>query len=459
MSSFQLRRRLAAIAAVSLAPVILAAGCARGTHVVAPAPEPEPAPEPAAVPVPTPAAAPAAWPAPRPEALAPATPEEVGMDPAALTAIDSIILAAIADSTAPGAALAIGRHGRLVRLQGYGRLDWSITSAPVNDSSIYDLASLTKVVGTTTATMILFEEGRIELDAPVARYLEEWRNRPDRAAITVRHLLSHSAGLPAGAPLYRLAPDRDSALTIVLNTPLQYEPGTASIYSDFSMILMALVVERVAGMPLDRFLDQRVFRPLGMRDTGFRPRTWGPDTGLVRFPGGDPAILSRIAPTSIDTVHRKTHIHADVHDSNAFRLGGVAGHAGLFSSARDLAVFAQFLLNGGSYAGITLLQPATVRAFTATQNSYSSRALGWDTPSKESSSGDYASPSAFGHTGFTGTSIWIDPERDLFIILLTNRVNPTSNNPKIFPLRRAIADAAQLGITDLPPPPRRFGPV
>ena len=206
-------------------------------------------------------------------------------------------------------------------------------------------------------------------------------------------------------------------------------------------------------MELDAFLRDRVWRPLGMQDTDFRP---------------DPSLLPRIPPTEVDTVYRFTHVHGQVHDENAHAMGGVAGHAGLFSSARDLAVLAQALLGGGiisACAGeggsgvpcsaprassVRIAVPTSVELFTRRHDGTASRALGWDTPSRDSSAGDYLSPRAFGHTGFTGTSIWVDPELDLFVVLLTSRTNPTRASTRYVPLRRAVHDAAARAITDLP---------
>lgn len=365
--------------------------------------------------------------------LAPAQPSTVGMSRALNARLDSIVQAGIAGGATPGAALAVGRYGRLVYLRGSGRLDWAAGAAPVTDSTIYDLASLTKVVATTTAAMLLEDEGRLGLDRPVSSYLPGL-NAADKAAITVRQILTHTGGFEAFAPLYKEFRGREQYLEQINARPLAYAPGTKTVYSDWDFILMQLVIEQITGKPLDRFVEERIFRPLGMRDTGFRP-------GSSR--------RARIAPTEVQPF-RGGLLRGVVHDENAWAIGGVAGHAGLFSSARDLAIFAQMLLNGGEYGGVRILQPATVARWTARQNAGSSRALGWDTPAGTSSAGRYFSPRSFGHTGFTGTSIWIDPERSVFVVLLTNRVNPTRDNKKVAPLRRAVADAVQESILDAP---------
>jgi CubicO group peptidase (beta-lactamase class C family) len=218
-------------------------------------------------------------------------------------------------------------------------------------------------------------------------------------------------------------------------------------------VLAGLIVERITGLPLDRFLATRVWQPLRMRDTGYNPLLSGsiaPDSACTAtFRAGHP-LLARVAKTEMDTIYRRTHVHGIVHDENACALGGVAGHAGLFSSARDLAVFARMLLAGGQYNGVSLVQPTTLARWTARQSRESSRAIGWDTPAARSSAGRYFSPRSFGHTGFTGTSIWVDPERGLYVVLLTNRVNPTRSNMKHEALRRDIADEVQSSVTDAP---------
>ena len=385
------------------------------------------------------------------------------MDARKLALVDSLIAHAVLSGATPGAALAVGRHGRLVRLGGYGRLDWRNGFGPVTDSTIYDLASLSKVVGTTTAAMILVEEGKLDLDAPVSRYLDEWQGSGDKQRVTVRHLLTHSSGLPAYAPLWRELRGRDAYARRIGAMGLDYPPGSRTVYSDFGFIVLGFIIEELTGQTLDAFLDERVFDPLGMRDTGYNPRSWAAPVP-AGMGGGESApelegtlpILARVAPTEVDTIYRRTHVHGVVHDENAYALGGVAGHAGLFSSARDLAVFAQMMLNGGEYGGVRVVDPATIARFTRRAEG-SGRALGWDKPSGTSSAGEHFSARAFGHTGFTGTSVWIDPEYDVFVVLLTNRINPTRDNTKHAALRRAVHDAVILSITDMPVRKREGG--
>ena len=364
--------------------------------------------------------------------LAAASPRDVGLDAGLPAQLDSIANAAIADRAAPAIALAVGRHGRLVHLRGYGAVDWAPGSAAVTDSTLFDLASITKVVATTTAAMILEEEGRLDLDRTVASYLPEFADSA-KQAITVRMLLTHRGGLEAFAALYRDFRGRQQYLEQINARPLRAAPGTTTVYSDWDLILLQLIIERITGQELDAFVHDRIFAPLGMRETGYRP-------GVPR---------DRIAATERDTA-RGGLIWGEVHDPNAWAIGGVAGHAGLFGSARDLAVFAQMLLNGGEYGAVRILGPQTIARWTAPQVAGSSRALGWDTPSGESSAGRFFSTRSFGHTGYTGTSMWVDPERGLFVILLTTRVNPTAENQKQAPLRRAVADAVQNAILDAP---------
>jgi CubicO group peptidase (beta-lactamase class C family) len=384
--------------------------------------------------------------------LIPARPSDVGMDARLNPVLDSIVRVGIAEGAAPGAALAVGRHGRLVHLRGYGRIDTAGASPAVTDSTLFDMASLTKVVATTTAAMILEEEGLLDLDRPVHDFLPEL-DAPEKASITVRMLLTHSGGFISGAPLWRDAPGRAEFLRSMNERPLAYTPGDSTIYSDWDLIMTGWIIEEITGRPLDVFLEERVWGPLGMRDTGFNPLAEAAvaagERCTVTHRAGHP-LLGRIAATEQDTVYRHRPIHGIVHDENACALGGVAGHAGLFSSARDLAVFAQMMLNGGHYNGVRILDQNTIARWTARQNRGSSRALGWDTPSPGASAGRYFSPRSFGHTGFTGTSIWMDPERGLFVILLTNRVNPTRQNFRHEPLRRDIADTVQRAVLDAP---------
>ena len=366
-------------------------------------------------------------------ALTRAKPSAVGMSTKLVPRLDSVIRAAIADHATPGATIAVARRGKLLVLKGYGHTDWAPGAPRATDSTMYDMASLTKVVATTTAAMILEEEGKLDLNRTVASYLPEY-DVPDKRAITVRMLLTHTSGIRSNFPLWKDAKGRDQYFAGMVTFPLAREPGSAVEYTDWNMVLVQFIIERLTGQTLDQFVQARVFGPLGMRDTQYNP------------PG---ALKPRIAPTETEDF-RGGQVWGVVHDETAWALGGVSGNAGLFSSARDLAVFVQMLLNGGSYGGVQLIKPSTVARWTARQRPDASRALGWDTPSPQSSAGRFFSLRSFGHTGFTGTSIWADPEKELFVVLLTNRVNPTRDNQKIGPLRRAVADVIQESVLDSP---------
>jgi beta-N-acetylhexosaminidase len=402
-----------------------------------------------------------AAPEPRPAVqheLALARPEDVGMDSDMLALVDSIVLWHVERGAAPGAALAIGRHGRLVRLRGYGALDRRRGFAMATDSTVYDLASMTKAVATTTALMMLVDDGVLRLDDPVSRHLPEWRGSPAKESVTILNLLLHNAGLAAYGPLWRELRGREQYRRRLATMSLEYEPGARTVYSDFGIILLGLIIEQAGGRTLDVLLRERLFGPLGMRETGYNPLQWPQGTVLLESDHDqarppDPLIM-RIAPTEVDTIFRARHIRGQVHDENAFAMGGVAGHAGLFSSARDMAIFAQLMLNRGYYGGERYIDPATIDLFTRRFDPGSSRALGWDTPEGNSSAGSYFSPASYGHTGFTGTSIWIDPERDVFVVLLTNRVNPTRDNQRHIALRREVADAVHAAIVHSPPAQR-----
>ncbi len=323
------------------------------------------------------------------------------------------------DSAFPGATIAVGYRDSVVLLAAVGHYG-ADDKRPVTTETIYDLASLTKVIGLTTAAMMLVDQGKLDLDAPVQRYVPAFQGA-NKERVLIRHLLTHSSGMPAWRPLYAEAKTPEEALALVDTTALLKQPGDTFVYSDLGAITLTQAVEAITGQRLNDFLDARLFGPLGMRSTRYLPpESW----------------RERIAPTENDTVFRHRLLRGEVHDENAGRLGGVSGHAGLFSTAPDLARFATWLLR------LRTIDSLHVRDFIHKQGipPGSSRALGWDTPSENSSAGTKMGPNAFGHTGYTGTSIWMDPDRSLFIILLTNRVNPTRANTKVFQVRRRVAD-------------------
>ena len=350
------------------------------------------------------------------------------LEPAA-RALDS----AIAAGAAPGAVLAVSLGGR--------HFEHSIGQLAVDDPrppdgrTIYDMASLTKVVALTTLAMMAVHEHRIELDTPVVQYLPEFaRGRGEKSRVVVRDLLLHDSGLPPDPvpPLWMHPGSRSSALEEALAANLDTVPGAVFVYSDLSAITLGAIIEKQYHERLDELFAERVARPLGFtRMRYLPPREW----------------REEIASTEIEAVPGRptTALRGEVHDENAWRLGGVSGHAGLFSDADDLLRFGEWVLAGAkgqSYAG-ALQPPGELATWTVRQNQPvgSSRALGWDTPSENSSAGHYMSAQSFGHTGYTGTSIWIDPTRDIVIVLLTNRVNPTRDTPKFGMLRSVVADA------------------
>ncbi len=363
------------------------------------------------------------------------SPASVGMSAKRLAVIDHIVGRGIRAGGFPGAAVVVGREGAAVWQKGFGHIDWKSSSPRVSaQETIFDLASLTKVVGTTTAIMILFDEGRIKLDEPVRTYLPEFSGGA-KDSVTIRELLEHRSGLPADRDLWRLAHSPAEAKQLVLDAPLECKPGACYIYSDLGAITLGMVVERVTGVGLDVFLHERVFGPLGMTNTFFRPAD---------------SVKYRCAPTEV-TPPRGYPLKGEVHDENAYALGGVSGHAGLFSTASDLAIFAQMILNGGEYDGVRIVSDSTVKLFTT--RAAGSRALGWAMADGQWGSGRFLSDGSFGHVGYTGTSLWIDPDREMFVVLLTNRVHAArARRPDrvIADVRADLTDAAAIAVTDDP---------
>ncbi len=336
---------------------------------------------------------------------------------------------AVADHAFPGGVLAVGYQNALI-VHEFGRQTYDANSPAVTVDTIYDAASLTKPVVTTTLVAMQVEAGRIGLDLPVARYIPEWNDGPNpewRKTVIVRNLLTHTSGLPAHKNYFLTLHSKREYIAAICSEPLEYAPGTKTVYSDLGFILLGEILERATGKTVDQLARQEIFAPLDMGSTMFNPPK---------------NLLSRIAPAENDTTYRKTLVHGVVHDENAFAMGGVAGHAGMFTTASDLAVFCQMILNGGIYGHHRLLTRATISQFTEAQASTgNARTLGWMAPTPNSSSGHYFSPRSFGHLGYAGTSMWIDPDRGLFVILLTNRVYPTRENDKITAVRPAVHDA------------------
>ncbi|MCI0349783.1 MAG: beta-lactamase family protein [Acidobacteriales bacterium] len=329
---------------------------------------------------------------------------------------------AIAERAFPAASLSVAFGGELVCLNGFGRSTYDANTARVKPETIFDVASLTKPVATTAMAMMLYERSLLDLDLPAATVVPELTSRDSRSQqITLRSLLTHSSGLPAHARLYEAAKGEE-VFRAACRLPLNATPGTRAEYSDIGYIVLGKALERLANEELDGFCKREIFGPLGMTRTMFRPPA---------------AIRSSIPPTRADS--QQGPIQGTVDDENASAMGGIAGHAGLFSNAGDLAIFANCLLKGGS----PVFRPDVVDLFTSRQRlpGESSWALGWDTPTTPSQSGTYLSPRSYGHLGFTGTSLWIDPDRQLAITLLTNRTWPDRRSQAIKQVRPALHDA------------------
>lgn len=336
---------------------------------------------------------------------------------------------AVAAKAFPGYVIAVGFRNEL-SIHASGTQTYEAKSPAIAQDTIYDVASLTKPVVTTTLIAMEMEAGRLNLDAPLGTYLGEWDEGPRfewRRRVTLRHLLTHTSGLPGHVFYYKTLKSKKEIIARAISEPLLCEPGNTVEYSDPGFMLLGEILERIAGRALESLAHERVFAPLGMKDTMYNPPR---------------ALRVRIAPTGEDSPLRKRLLRGEAHDDNTFVMGGIAGHAGLFSTAGDLSAFCQLMLNGGIYAHHRLLRRATVGLFTAAQPlSSSTRALGWVVPTEPSASGRFFSAHSFGHAGFTGTSIWCDPEKELFVVLLTNRVHPSRANEQIQQVRPALHDA------------------
>ena len=339
---------------------------------------------------------------------------------------DSIIEKAIIDSAFPGAVLLVSKDGKIIHEKAYGHFTYNSDSKEVSLNTIFDLASVSKVIGTTTAVMMLIDGDEIHLDDKVIKYLPEFNNN-GKENITIRNLLLHNSGLAAFKKYYDIYSTAEEVINDIMNLTPEQEPGSKYVYSDLGLITLQKVIEKVSGKSLDKFLDENLFTPLGMTSTMYNP---------------PPELKDNCMPTELDDFWRMRQLQGEVHDERAYMLNGVAGHAGLFSTANDLAKFLQMILQKGNYNGKQYIKPETVEMFTKKQSEQSSRGLGWDTKSPEgSSAGKYFSLLSYGHTGYTGTSVWTDPLVNSFVILLTNRVYPTRNNNKLSQVRPLIHDA------------------
>lgn len=336
-----------------------------------------------------------------------------------------VLLHGIAQRAFPGAAFAVLRDGATVLQGAVGRFTYDETAEDVTLSTIYDLASVTKVAATTSIAMLLYDRGQLDLERPIVDLLPEFASTDARRKkVTVEMLLAHSSGLPAYEKLFLQAADRASLLQQAFQVPLEAVPGARAKYSDIGFILFGELLQRVAGETLDVFCSREIFSPLTMRSTFYRPRS---------------ELRHKIPPTVDDQEFRHRVIQGEVHDENASVMGGVSGHAGLFSNTTDLMKFSAVMLG----AEPKLIRSETVALFTRRFQSPSgtSRALGWDTPSVPSQSGKYYAAGSYGHLGYTGTSLWIDGERTIAIALLTNRTWPHKQSQLIKQVRPAFHDA------------------
>jgi uncharacterized protein YbbC (DUF1343 family) len=378
-----------------------------------------------------------------------APPPAAGVDPVRLQKVDGIITAAIAAKETPGAVLLVGRRGQIVYRKAYGNRAVSPSVEPMTLDTVFDMASVTKVVATATSVMILVEEGRIRLSDRVAAHIPEFAAH-GKEAITIRHLLTHVSGLRPDLDLAYPWTGSDTAIALAADEVPLAPPGERFVYSDINFFLLGDIVRRVSGMPLDQFTRARIFEPLGMKETGFNP----PET-----------LRPRIAPTERCTPYGwpcegpdMQMLRGVVHDPTARRMGGVAGHAGLFSTAADLAIYCRMLLGGGAAAGARILSPLAVAKMTSPASAPGERhvrGLGWDIDSAYSSNrGELFPIGSFGHTGFTGTSLWIDPATETFVVFLSNRLHPDGKGD-VTPLRARVATAVAAAVTDAAVPARR----
>ena len=353
-----------------------------------------------------------------------------------------MLLEAVADSAFPGGVILAAKNGEIFLHKAFGYHTYS-KKKPVMRGNIYDLASITKVVATTSALMKLVDEKKLSLDDKVITYLPEFIGKQkmffdQKSMVTIRHLITHTSGLPPFKKYFLMDGNIQTKIDSIMNTEPEIPLNQKMIYSDIGLIVLGKIIESVSQSSLDEYVDSVVFKPLGMKTTFYNPPI---------------EKIKRIIPTEYSSLYGETII-GYVHDENAKSIGGIAGHAGLFSTASDLSIFSQMMLNGGIYGWKRIFKSQSVTNFTKRANTIegSSRALGWDTPSGQSSGGVYLSASSFGHTGFTGTSLWIDPENQIFVILLTNAVHPNRNykNPNYFDWRQKIHSSVyeELGFSE-----------
>ncbi len=394
-------------------------------------------------------------------------PSAVGMSPTHLTNIDTIVEAEIAKKQLPGAVVLVGRQGKIVWRRAYGNRALEPQVEAMTTDTIFDLASLTKIVATATSVMILVERGLVRLGDPVSRYIPEFAENGKRT-ITVEHLLIHRSGLVADNDIRDYEQGPEKAIENIWRLAPLNEVGSKMIYSDVNFIVLAELVKRVSGKPVDQFALENIYQPLGMKDTGYKPLerlggTAKPRIAPTEQRGGVEQNRSREGAAKEGEVVAKETEHwmrGEVHDPRSYLLGGVAGHAGLFSTADDLAIYCQMILNGGEYQGRRILSPMGVQRMTEPRPSAgndgdgNSRGLGWDVYSGFSANrGDLFPIGSFGHTGFTGTGLWLDPNSQTFVVFLSNRVHPKLDSKKpadVSSLRGRIASVVAAAIVAAP---------
>lgn len=390
------------------------------------------------------------------QGLSMAKPATVGMDAAKLDRIEELVLADIADKKLPGAVVLVGRKGKIVYRKAFGNRSLAPTVEPMTVDTIFDVASLTKPVATATSIMILIEQGKLQLNDTVGKFIPEIEDEQFKS-VTIKQLLTHTSGLKPSFDLSEKWTGREGMLAALKNEKLRNSPGTRFVYSDIGFIVLGEIVNAVTGFDADKFATQNIFKPLATDNSLF-----------VRFPdSGWRGTLSRVAPTENirgqnsylgskfegDPNTGNKILRGAVHDPTAFRMGGVAGHAGLFSTVDDLARFCQMILNGGSFGGRRILSAQTVAIMTrpyVVSETGSTRGLGWDMNTTFSRNrGELFPLGSFGHTGFTGTSIWIDPTSETFVVFLSNRVHPDGKGD-VGDLRAKVSTVVASAITDVP---------
>jgi CubicO group peptidase (beta-lactamase class C family) len=340
--------------------------------------------------------------------------------------VEKVITDAISDSAFPGAVILVWKDAKTILEKPFGHFTYKQNSNKVKLNTIYDLASLTKVLATTTGAMICIDKKLFSLNDEVSKYIPSFASN-GKVKVTIKNLLLHNSGLPAWKKYYGKNLSKEEILNDIYKSESEFEPGTKTLYSDLGMIVLGKVIEEVSKKSFDEFCNQEIFIPLKMNDTFFNP----PDS-----------IQNRIAPTEVDNYWRMKLIRGEVHDENSSLLGGVAGHAGLFSTAADITKLIEILINNGDVNGNQFIKKETVELFISKKSSKNKRLLGWDLKyGKGSSAGNNFSVESYGHTGFTGTSIWIDPVKNLFVVFLTNRVYPSRENKKILHIRPKLHDA------------------